>query len=239
MGLCALLSLALAPFLLKTVPRRYAWMVGLGSVVSAYGIWISGSRAALAVCGRVGRVLYPLLKRSISAALAVAAVSLPRVIVLDRESQNPDPSNALGRLLGGGGSGDSNDAREAGFRDGLDQFLGHPFLGDGWATVWGVHNAYLQIAAGIGLFGLVFYLVMLAPILRPLVAVPSPYGLLALPALAAAMISVVDPAVGKSLHLGGPGPLALCAESSIWQRSDAVTRSEPGTADAHCTMIRR
>lgn len=210
MGACQLFSLALVPFLLRALPRRYAWIVIIGSIVSAYGIWISGSRAALAVAVGV-TVTYPLFRRSALAALGVAALCLPGIVVVDRESKSPDSSNALGRLLGGGGSGSSNDAREAGFRDGFDRFLAHPLLGDGWDSIWGAHNAYLQIAAAIGLFGLIFYGMMLQPIMRPIIAVPPPYGLLALPALAAVMISVVDPALG-SRYIWSVAALALCAD---------------------------
>lgn len=209
MGLCALLSLALMPFLLKALPRNYVWAVGVGSVVSLYCIWISGSRAALA-CAVAVTLLYPLLKRSILAALGVVALSLPAIIVVGREAKNPDSANALGRLLGGGAADTSTRAREAGAEAGFDQFLHHPLLGDGWDYVWGIHNVYLQIAAAIGIFGFAFYLIMLAPMLKPLIKVPSPHGLLALPVLAVAMISVVDPAVGAR-HIWVLISLALCA----------------------------
>ena len=224
MGLCQLLSLALVPFLVRTLPRRAGWIVGIGAGVSLYGIWISGSRAALSVAVAIA-LLYPLFRRSIPAALGVAALCLPAIVVLDRESKDPDPSNALGRLLGAGGTGGSNAARESGFGDGFDQFLNHPLLGDGWGLVWGVHNAYLQIAAGIGVFGLAFYVTMLVPILRPLVTFPPPYGLLAVPALAAVMISVVDPALG-SRYIWSVIGLVLCRGTIGQNREPTVgTRS--------------
>ena len=195
MGLCQVLSLALAPFLLEALPRRYHWIVGVGALVSMYGIWISGSRAAL-LCAVALTLLYPLFKRSVPVALAVAALCLPAIVVFDRVSQNPDPSNTLGRLLGAGSVSYSNEYRVAGARAGIDQFLSHPLLGDGWVGIWSTHNGYLQVAAAIGVLGLGCYLMLLVPILRPLIAVPPPYGLLAAPGLAAAMISVVDPALG-------------------------------------------
>lgn len=229
MGLCQLLSLALAPFLLRMLPRRYAWVICVGSVVSVYGIWISGSRAALLVTAAL-TLVYPLFRRSIPAALAVVALSLPAIVVVGRESQNPDPSNALGRLLGAGGASDSNDARAAGAQDAIHQFLSHPLLGDGWTTVFVGHNAYLQIAAAIGLFGLVFYLMMLAPLLRPLIVVPPPYGLLAVPALAAVMISVADPLVG-SRYIWAVAVLALCAD-----RLAALTEEPLGRASGSAVV---
>lgn len=210
MGVCQALSLALAPFLLGTLPRRYRWIVVIGAAVSMYGVWISGSRAAL-LCAVALTLLYPLVKRSIPVALAVAALCVPAIVVVDRVAQNPDPSNALGRLLGAGSVSNSDEARRAGAQAGIDQFLSHPLLGDGWVTVWLAHNVYLQVAAAIGVFGLGFYLMILASILRPLIAVPPPYALLAAPGLAAAMISVVDPAIG-SRYIWCVAALALSAD---------------------------
>jgi O-antigen ligase len=210
MGLTQVLGLALAPFLLEALPRRFRWIVALGSFVCAYGIWISGSRAALG-CAVIMTLLYPLYKRSIPVALAVAVMSLPAIVVVNRVAQNPDPSNPLGRLLGAGSAGESNEAREAGARAGIEQFLSHPLLGDGWATIWGAHDVYLQIAAGIGMFGLACYLVMLVPILRPLIVVPRPYGLLAAPGLASVLIALVDPAFG-SRYIWSVVALALSAD---------------------------
>ena len=210
MGLCQLLSLALVPFLWAVLPRQFAGIVGFAAFVFLYGIWISGSRAALAVAIALV-LLYPLFKRSVSASLTVATLCLPAIALIARESQDPDPTNALGRLLGGGGSANSNVAREDGFKEGLNQFLTHPLLGGGWDGVWGVHNAYLQIAAGIGLFGFFFYLMMLLPVVKPLVSVRFPYGLLAGPGLAAAMVAVVDPGLG-SRYIWAIIALAMGAE---------------------------
>lgn len=230
MGVTSVLSLALAPFLLGALPRTYRWIVAIGAFVSMYGIWISGSRAAL-LCAVALTLLYPLFKRSIPAAVAVAALCCPAIVVVDRMAQNADPSSALGRLLGAGSARGSTEARIEGARAGIDQFLSHPLLGGDWATVWGAHNVYLQVAAAIGIFGLAFYLMALATVLRPLIAVPPPYGLLAAPALATAMISVVDPALGSryiwcviALALSADRLAALAEEPSDQVDDSAVLR---------------
>lgn len=196
LGLCQTIGLALAPFLFETVPRRYRWIVGVGVVVSTYGVWISGSRAAL-VCVVVLTGAYPLLKRSIPVALGVTALCAPAVVLVSQVAQSPDPSNALGRLLGAGRTSDSDEGRRELAQIAIDQFLRHPLIGGGWESVWLVHNIYLQIAAAIGILGLACFVMVLVSILRPLIAVPRPYGLLAGPGLAAATIGVVDPALGS------------------------------------------
>lgn len=209
LGYCQVLSLALVPFLVATLPRKYHWVVGIASVFSLYGIWISGSRAAL-LGAIVLTLLYPLFKRSIPAALGVAALCLPTLVVVDNVAQSLDSSTALGRLLGASSATASNDARLAGAEAGLDQFLSHPMLGDGWLTIWGAHTGYLQVAAAIGVFGLLTYIILLASILRPLIAVPAPYGLLAVPGFAAVMLDLVLPVLGARYVWCVVG-LALCA----------------------------
>lgn len=224
LGYCQVLSLALVPFLLATLPRKYHWVVGIASVFSMYGIWISGSRAAL-LGAIVLTLLYPVFKRSIPAALGVAALCLPTLVVVDNVAQSLDSSTALGRLLGASSAGVSNDARRAGAEAGLDQFLNHPLLGDGWLTIWGAHTGYLQVAAAIGVFGLLSYIVLLASILRPLIAVPPPYGLLAVPAFAMVMLDLVLPVLGARYVWCVVG-LALCAyRLAELEESDSV--SEP------------
>ena len=208
LGYCQVVSLALVPFLLAALPRRYHWIVGIMSFVSMYGIWISGSRAAL-LGAAVLTILYPLFRRSIPAAAAVAALCLPVMVVVDRAAQmNLDSTTALGRLLGSS-AGESNEARRAGAQAGWDQFLSNPLQGNGWLTLWEAHTGYLQIAAAIGVFGLVSYIVLLTAILRPLIAIPPPYGLLAVPGFAAVMIDLVLPVLGARYVWCVVG-LALC-----------------------------
>ena len=241
-GLCQTLSIALAPFLLEAAPRRYRWIVCVGFLISAYGIWISGSRAALLSAVAL-TLLYPLFRRSIPAALVVAALCLPAIVVVNRVAQNPDPSNALGRLLGG--APQSDEYRRAGAQTAVDQFLSHPLIGDGWESVWLVHNVYLQVAAAIGMLGLVCFLFVLASILRPLIAVPRPYGLLAAPGLAAAMLGAVDPALGNryiwcvvALALSADRLVALAEEPSDQVSNSAVApRPEPSVASNKETSV--
>jgi hypothetical protein len=195
LGICAALSISVAPFLLAELRARHHWIVGLMTAVSMVGVWITGSRAAFA-CAVILVLLYPLFNRSIPAALAVGAIGLAGFAIANSMAQHADPSSTLGRLLGEGTTSRSNDARREGARLGIEQFLGHPLLGDGWLTVWGAHDAYIQVAAATGIFGLASYLLLLTGLLRPLLAVRRPYGLLATPALAAVMLDIFLPVLG-------------------------------------------
>jgi len=194
LGICLVLGISLAPFLLAELRARYHWLVGLMTAVCMVGIWLTGSRAAFA-CAVLLVLLYPLFNRSIPAALAVGAMSLTGFAVANRLAQDAAPTSLLGRLLGDSAQA-SNEARLEGARQGIDQFLSHPMLGDGWLTVWGAHNGYIQVAAATGIFGLVSYLLLVAGLLRPLLAVSPPSGLLATPMLATVMLDIFLPVLG-------------------------------------------
>ena len=195
LGICLVLSISLAPFLLAELRARYHWIVGLMTAISVGGIWLTGSRAAFA-CAALLVLLYPLFNRSIPAAIAVGALSLTAYSVADRMAQHANPDSLLGRLLGEGSAQASNEARLEGARQGIDQFLSHPLLGDGWLTVWGAHNGYIQVAAATGIFGLASYLLLVAGLLRPLLAISPPSGLLATPMLATVMLDIFLPVLG-------------------------------------------
>lgn len=222
MGACAVLSLSLVPYLLAAFPLQHRWIPVTVAATSFYAIWLSGSRAALLTAAII-TLLYPLFKRSIPAALTVATLCFPALLAVNRAAENLSPNNPLGRLLGAGSAGASNQARAEGARSGIDQFLSHPVLGDGWLTVWGAHNIYLQIAAATGLLGLFCFILLATPIVRPLIVIPAPYGLLAAPALTAFMIGMVDPALG-SRYIWSVAALGLCARDLAARRAEVEPR---------------
>lgn len=195
LGLCAVMALTLVPFMIATVSHKYHALIAIMSIICVYGIWISGSRGAL-LGGMMVALLYPILRRSIPAALAVAAAGLVAFAVVYTFAPRLDEESALGRLLGTGSALRSNDERREGAKAGLEQFLDHPMLGGGWLTVWGAHDAYIQVAAAIGIFGFVFYLTVMGSLLRPLLAVPAPYNMLAVPVLATLILDVALPVLG-------------------------------------------
>ena len=75
----------------------------------------------------------------------------------------------------------------------LDQFLASPILGDGLANILAAHVIYLQIAAGLGVLGLAFYLLVLWSTVQPIATLTPPFSLLALPSLAYVTLGFVTP----------------------------------------------
>jgi O-antigen ligase len=191
-GLCALLAVALIPFLLTQFPRSWRWLVvGLG-VVCLYGVWSSGSRGALAALIAVA-VIFPVLARSVLAALALLAAVAAFLTFSGQLLGETSSSNALGRLLGSGSASASDQARENLLSQAFDQFLSNPVLGNGLADLLAAHVIYLQVAAGVGLIGLAFYLLVLWATVSPIAVLTPPYSLLALPALAYVTVGFVTP----------------------------------------------
>lgn len=225
MGLCAAIGFGMTPFLLYAVPRQYRWLVVLGSAFSFWGIWISGSRAALAAV-LVLMALYPLLTRSIYSALAVAAFGFASVYVVDWVSRHADGSNALERLLGGGSARGSDEEREALAEMAIDQFWEHPVMGGGLANVMAAHSIYLQILAAIGVVGIAFFIAVLGSMVRPLILVRRPYGFLAAPALTYAMAGLVSPLLWDRYIWCA---LSLALMASRLAREDDPAEPDPDT----------
>ncbi len=192
MGLCDALALALVPFLFAVVRRERRWLVLAGAAMCVYAIWINGSRGALLTSLAI-LLLYPVITRSLSFGLVVVAVGFLAPLGISYVADRVSDTSALGRLLGRGNSQYADQAREDAARVAIDQFTDHPLLGGGFATVLAAHNIFLQIAAAVGIIGLVFYLVVLWSLIRPLISIPAPYGLLSVPALAYAMAGLIFP----------------------------------------------
>lgn len=192
MGLCDALAISLVPFLLYSVRREHRWMVWAGAAICAYGIWINGSRGALLTSLAI-LVLYPAITRSTIAGLGVVAAGFVMPVLVTQLADRVSDASALGRLLGRGNSEGANLEREEAARVAIDQFLNRPLLGGGFGPILEAHNIYLQILAAIGIFGLVFYLLVLGSLVRPLFVGVEPYRLLSVPALAYAMAGLVFP----------------------------------------------
>jgi O-antigen ligase len=191
-GLCALLAIAIIPFIVTQLPRNWRWVPAGAAVVCLYGVWSSGSRAALAVMIAVA-VIYPVLARSVFAALGLG-VALAGVLVFLGTLLGEDSSgNALGRLLGSGSSSLSDVARQQLFDDAVARFWESPIIGSGLGDIIEAHVIYIQILAGFGVIGLVFYLMVLWTAVQPLTFLHPPYSLVALPALAYVTLGFVTP----------------------------------------------
>lgn len=192
-GLCALLACCLIPFLVMQLPRTWRWVLaGPAGVVCLYGVWSSGSRAALAALIGVA-VIFPVLARSVPAALALLSTVAGVLVFSTQLLGETSTGNALGRLLGAGSASLSDVEREQLLEDVIDRFWNSPIIGNGMADVIAAHIIYLQIAAGVGVVGLFFYLIVLASTVRPAAVLSPPFSLLAVPALAYVVVGFVTP----------------------------------------------
>lgn len=192
MGLCAMLALALLPFLLRVLPRRWSWIVLVLGGACAWSVWVSGSRAALLVAVAVA-VLFVLVERRVEIALALFGLAIPAFYIVGRaiSGDGAQQDNVLGRLLGGGTASGSDAEREYLAQVALDAFTSHPVLGIGLGDVMEAHNIYLQVAAAVGVVGLAVYLVLLGSVALRAITLPTPYQLLVLPVLGYVLIGAM------------------------------------------------
>lgn len=192
LGLAALLALALCPFLMQRARPQDRWIWAVAAFLCLYGIWASGSRAALLVAGVVG-LLYPVLARSIRIGLALTGAGIVALYFIGNALLSGESSsNILGRFVGNGSASASDIAREDAARVAFGQFEQRPFLGNGLSEgTLDAHNVYLQIAAAGGVVLLIAFLVLLFAVLRQPFALGPSYRLLALPALAYVMIAPI------------------------------------------------
>lgn len=189
LGLCCLLAVALLPYVWESLDRRWHWLVIACAGANAWGIWTSGSRAALiAAVGALA--LYILFTRSVVVALAAFGAAIPALYYagISIGRQGVGEQNALTRLLGGGSASASDAAREQLVQEALDVFQAHPIFGAGLAQVLEAHNIYLQIMAAIGIVGLAFYLVLLLAVVHRAMTLPGHGWLLVLPPLTYVMV---------------------------------------------------
>ncbi|WP_229052217.1 O-antigen ligase [Aeromicrobium sp. Leaf350] len=189
LGLTMLLAVAIVPFLCHRATVGVQVLAITGGVIASYGLYISGSRAALAVLIAIA-LIYPQLTRSL-VPIAFMVTGFAIFLAFSNRLLAADSGNAIGRLLGGGSASGSDIERENAAREALEQFHENPIIGGGLSGVLEAHNIYLQAVAAVGVIGLVGYVLVFITIVRPLLTLPSPYHLLALPALAYATLGFV------------------------------------------------
>ncbi|WP_162891342.1 O-antigen ligase [Aeromicrobium sp. A1-2] len=166
LGLECLLAAALTPYLVAKISPGYRWIFWFAAIINAYGVYISGSRAALLVLGMLV-VIYPFVEGSIRAVGAVM-LGVAGVLAFSGRLLQEDGNSALGRLFGNGSASGSDIERQNVLAEAWKLFLEHPFLGNGFDGGLGSHNIYLQVATAVGIFGLLGYLLVLWTALRPL-----------------------------------------------------------------------
>lgn len=230
-GLCGLIAGCMTIYLFSRVTRGWRWAVVLAGAICGFGVIQSGSRAALIAAIMIA-VMVPLMERSSIAGYWLALGGVLGVIFIDRVLPAFGSGSALARLAGDATSRGSNQEREDSLRLGLGYLKDHPFLGRGLtADSILIHNAYLLIAAALGLVGLVAYLAILSSMCQPLLMRGSLRQLGYLP-LAYAMVLMLNNTVWDRfawaavavaflahLHTDDPPPTSeLAAPETIPQR---------------------
>ncbi|GAA4820322.1 O-antigen ligase family protein [Nocardioides caeni] len=234
-GFSAVLAISLVPFLWWEAGLYRRIFVAGAALFAIYGIWISGTRSALILLAALV-VIFPFLERSLvafgglAALGAVGLVMLPRVIDLDG-------TNALARLLGGGGSRGSDQARLDGLRNALEVIETRPLIGNGFADVTGgaygsfqSHNIYTQVTQSAGLFMLVAFLLLVWAFVRPLFLALPEYRRVAYPALAYILAGPITPNLG-SRYVCVLLALALTATAFIPRKDGAEDGGEDNVGD--------
>lgn len=163
-----MLTVAILLYLFFEYRRLLPRLVVLAAAaVAGYSVLLSGSRAATLVVA-VLVLMIPVVERSALAGFVWALLGALLVAALPLVVDVAGETSSLGRLAGGGGAQYSDQARELGQQDGIDRFLSHPLTGSGLVDLFEIHNNYLEVAVGIGIFGLVGYLMVLYTLARPL-----------------------------------------------------------------------
>lgn len=137
------------------------------AVVVGVSILLSGSRGATLVVA-VMVVMIPLVERSAITGFVYALVGALLVAAAPFLLDITGNTSAIDRLLGGGSSSGSDTARSAGLQSGWDRFWASPWFGDGLIDLFDIHNNLLEVAVGIGIFGLFGFLLVLFALARPL-----------------------------------------------------------------------
>ena len=185
LGLSCLLAASLAPYVTAKVQPQYRWIFWFAALISSYGVWISGSRAALIVLIMLV-VVYPFVERSIRA-VWVVGLAFTGALAFSGKLLQEDGNSALGRLFGSGTASGSDEDRRRVLSGAWAQFKQHPILGNGFDGGIGSHNIYLQVAVAVGIFGLIGYLFIIWSALRTIFWVGTGHRL-AYPVLAYAAI---------------------------------------------------
>jgi hypothetical protein len=197
-AMCSTLAIAIVPFLETRVERGWRLAILATVPINIAGIWLSGSRTGLLGIVFVA-LLYPLLTRSVMAALGFAGLGTAAVyLVVTFASTSGDQTNALGRLLGGGTATVSDNVRIANQERAWQNFQSSPVIGRGFeprtqGLGFDAHDIYLQIASATGVLGLTAFMVMLVFLAKQATVSTRHLGLLAVPTLVYMFVGPVIP----------------------------------------------
>lgn len=221
-------AITLLIFLYLTAPPARRWLVGVSGVLSLLAVVSSGSRSGLIALAFTA-VVYPFANRSPRAAYLTIGAGVAATLVSGRVLASAGESSAIRRLFVGTTSTTGSDQqRGEALSRGWAEFFSHPLTGGGFDDrTLETHNAYLQVAQGAGIFGLLGFLLILWAVVRPLLH-PGPLAALGYTALGYVLVGLFQPtlwdrlvwvAVGLSCvaatrYDGEPDPGAVPAEKN-------------------------
>ncbi len=226
LGYTSMLTLAYMPFLVASKVRGRWVVLPIVAFMALVGVWTSGSRTGLVVLAALA-LLVPVLEKSIPLGLTVAGIGVVLLAKLAAYDPSKDPTSALSRLMGQGGSQGSDAVREDALRGSWEQIQSHPYFGTGYSIdhTYTIHNLYLQVLTAEGPLGLLGLLMILGVLVLPLVYGSGVRRLLAYPAVAVILAGPFQPNMADhylALTLG----LSLVAASSI-QRPEILRTKQP------------
>lgn len=170
-GICGVISVGLLFYLdgqVRPIRRPIVWAAAL---INIAGLSMSGSRAAV-VAVAVMVVAIPIIERSGAWFYALGLAGAGGLLAISEFASSLGSNSALNRLLDptASSAAGSDQQRTQLAQTGWDAVVHHPFLGTGYFTqAFFAHDIYLQLAAAVGVFGLLAFLVVVATILKPLI----------------------------------------------------------------------
>ncbi|WP_182377824.1 O-antigen ligase family protein [Nocardioides sp. WS12] len=146
----------------------YRALVALAMAASVGSVLASGSRAAAAVIA--GLVLMiPFVERSALKGFVLAILGALFVFSLPFVIGNSGEGSALARLAGSADAIGADRARTEAQDFGINLFLQHPLVGNGFSEALYVHNVVLGVASSVGVIGLLGYFLVLFTLARPII----------------------------------------------------------------------
>jgi hypothetical protein len=207
LGLTAMFSLGLAPYLYSTFSQERRWYAVALGVASLGAVWASGSRAALLV-SLLLIVLFLVVERSTRATLWVLALGGVAIAFSGKLLAADTGGNALARLLGAGSANASDASRTARAQAALDTIREHPLVGTGFEDTLIAHVIYLQVFAAGGVFTFLAVCVILGEACRPLLSSARPLNQLCYPAVAYVLVGLITNALWDR-YIWAPLAIAL------------------------------
>jgi O-antigen ligase len=169
-GICGVISVGMLFYLdgqVRPLRRPIVWGAAL---INIAGLSMSGSRAAV-VAVAVMVVAIPIIERSGAWFYALGLAGAGGLLLITEFASSLGSNSALNRLLDNTGSASGSDLQRSQLAaTGWDAVVHNPFLGTGYFTqAFFAHDIYLQLAAAVGVFGLLAFVVVVLTILKPLI----------------------------------------------------------------------